>query len=171
VSFSVSLRVTTGPENMRGVEVGWARKGMAWWDDGGAGAGRVRTLLLPKQKSLSVPASEAPTECFDWAGEAMSPVYAPHIVVSCHISPDQTTPTQSLATNASDIVCLAAGRLRAVATVISLARIYNGLSSPGPNPVLLTYSDASYTARKSLQSLHNNYPFRSLSRLYAVGAG
>jgi hypothetical protein len=101
------------PENMRGVEVGWARKGMAWWDDGGAGAGRVRTLL-PAKKSLSVPASEAPTMCFDWAGSLFRPVCAPHIVVSCHISPDQTSPTQSLANNASDIVCLAAGRLRAV---------------------------------------------------------
>jgi hypothetical protein len=38
------------------------------------------------------PASEAATECSHWAGSLFRPVYAPHIVVSCHISPDQTNP-------------------------------------------------------------------------------
>jgi hypothetical protein len=40
VSFSVSLRVTTGQKIC--VELKWGGRGMAWWDDGGAGAGRVR---------------------------------------------------------------------------------------------------------------------------------
>jgi hypothetical protein len=80
----VSLRVTTGPENMRGVEVGWARNGLV-------GRWRGRRGKGPETCTV-VPASEAATECSDWAGSLFRPVYAPHIVVSCHISPDQTNP-------------------------------------------------------------------------------
>jgi hypothetical protein len=71
--------------------------------EGQAREGSVETRTV-------VPASEAPTERFDWPGSLFRP-----LILSCHVifSSPQSKPTQSLA-NTSDIVCLAAGRLRAV---------------------------------------------------------
>jgi hypothetical protein len=126
VSFSVSLRVTTGPENMRGVEVGWARNGLVGRWRGRRGKGpETCTVVLHRRRLPSALIGRA--HCF----ARFTP-----LILSCHVIFRQTRPTQSQSlANVSDIVCLAAGRLRAVAAVFSLARIYHGLSSPGPSLV------------------------------------
>jgi hypothetical protein len=108
VSFSVSLRVTTGQKIC--VELKWGGRGMAWWDDGGAGAGRVRKRARSCLHRRRLPSA--------LIGRAHCFARFTPLILSCHVIFRQTRPTQSQSlANVSDIVCLAAGRLRAVAAV------------------------------------------------------